>query len=678
MRTSPRLWALAAPLALLSFACAEVHPKVAEATKRADAAVAAIVAIPDKDRTFENTLGALDDIGTRLDTETSVLIFMQFVSTDANARDTARESDEFLSNWQIELGKREDLYKAVKAYADTSPKLEGEQARYLKFTMRDYRRAGMDLPKDKRDRLKDIEKELNKLGIEFEQNIAEDETRVPLTRAELRGVPKDVIDKQPQTDGVLLVGMDYPTFDGITNHCDVEATRQKVWTAYKRRGGKKNVRVLEKLVKLRAEQAQLLGFATSVDYELEPRMAKTAAAVADFYKKLRPIVRKKSAADFAEFLASKRKQTGNKTAQLYPWDYAYLKDRLLKEKYAVDEEKVREYLPVARVVDGLFKVTQSLYGLEYREITDKAAAMGFTIWHPDAKFYEVVDKEKGGVIGRFFIDLYPRPNKYTHAACWSLWERKVWPDGTVQLPLAAVVANLSKPSGDKPALLTHDEVVTFFHEFGHCLHDMLTQTKMGRFSGTSVERDFVEAPSQMFENWVWNGKVLRTFARHYKTGEPFPDKLLKGMLAAQHLGSGIESEHQFYYGIFDQRIHTVKDGKVDTTKVANDVYAEVELYKPVPEVYFHASFGHMVGYQGAYYGYMWSLVYAQDMFQRFEQLGILDPKAGQYYRSKILSRGGSMDAMDMLKDYLGREPQLDAFLRHLGLESKPAPVKGKG
>lgn len=662
------LTALGAALLVSSAPAQEVPHSIKDALKRADAAVLKIIQTPAKQRTFNNTIGALDDISVRLDNDTSMFLFMQYVSTDANTRDASRAAEEFVSNWAIELGKREDLYKAVKQYADTKPKLTGEQKRLFDFTMRDYRRSGMTLPLDKRKKLKAIEKEINKLGIEFQQNIADDETMVPMTAEELKGMPEDVLKRQKQAFGVYLVGMDGPTFNAALDYVESETARQKLWLEYKRRGGKRNVRVLEKILKQRAQASELLGYPTTVDYEVEIRMSKTSKTIKEFYEKLKPIVRKKAQKDMAEFNAAKQKHTGNPAAKLQPWDYSFYKHLLMKEKYAVDSEKVAEYFPMEAVVGGLFSITESLYGIEYKDVTANAAVLKLPIWHPDVKLYEVYDKESKKLLGRMYTDLFPRDNKYNHAACWGLRPRKTFADGTSQVPLAALVCNFTKPTADKPSLMPHDEVETFFHEFGHGLHHILSDRKYGRFSGTSVARDFVEAPSQMMENWVWSPEVLKTFTKHYKTGEPLPTDLLAGMKAARTLGSGIETEHQFYYGLVDQAFHTAKGGNIDTVKTAIDLFSEVELYEKVPEVWFHASFGHMVGYHGAYYGYQWSLVFAQDMFQRFEELGILSPAAGKYYREKILARGGSMDEMEMLKDYLGREPNLEAFLRHLGME----------
>lgn len=659
----------AACLAAMNLAAAqEVPPAVKDAVASADAEIAKIVAVPDADRSWDNTLGAFDDAMARLERATSIPIFMAHVHTDPKVRADARAGEEYLGNWYVELGQREDLYNSVKAFAAKNPTLNAEQKRMLDFALRDYRRAGMELPKEKRDRIAEIQKELNSLGIKFDGNIADDETTVPVSEAELKGVSKDVIAtlKRAGKD-MFLVTMDGPTFSAVSDSAELEPTREKIWIAYKRRGGQQNNDILKQLIKLRTELAQILGYKTFADYVLEPRMAKNAATVAKFYSDLRPIVRKKAEQDMAEFNKAKRDHTRNSKAELWPWDYSFYKARLQEKKYSVDSEKVAEYFPMEKVVEGLFSTTQSLYGLTYKDVTANAKSLGVDIWHSDVKMYEVTDKADNRLIGHFLMDLYPRPGKYTHAACWGLHSRKKWTDGRVSTPLAALVCNFTKPTADKPSLLRHDEVETFFHEFGHVLHNLLTTADTNRFAGTATARDFVEAPSQMFENWIWNAEVLNTFAAHYKTGEKLPKKMLDGMLAARNLGSGIEAEHQFYYGMVDQAYHTSPTGEVDPTKISEDLFTEVELYKRVPGVHYQTSFGHLVGYEAAYYGYQWSLVYAQDMFQRFQELGILSPEAGKYYRDKVLARGGTMDEFEMLRDYLGREPKLDAFLKHLGL-----------
>ncbi len=662
-----RSLALALVLAPGFAAAQEVPPSVTAAIAHAEAAIAKIVAVPASERTFENTLGALDDMSARLDDETSLMTFLNNVSPDAKVRASSRAAEEVIGNFGIALGKREDLYNAIKAYAATKPALQGEEKRMLEFTMRDYRRAGMDVTSEKRARLKEIEEKLNKLGIEFGQNIADDESSVSFTKAELKGVDADTLNRMTQSVGLFMAKMDGPTADEMLERCENPLSRQKFWLAFKRRGGQKNVDVLEQMIALRAEQARILGYKSFADYVLEPRMAKNAATVDRFYTELRPIVRKKSLADWNELLALKRKDTHDPKADFKPWDYSFYKSRLMRDKYAVDGRKVQEYFPMERVVDGLFKITQSLYGLEYKDVTAQADRIGKTIWHPSVKLFEVDDAKTHKLIGHFYLDMYPRAGKYTHAACWGLISHKVFMDGTVRTPTAAMVCNFNPSTISKPSLLDHGAVETFFHEFGHVLHNLLSTVRLANFSGTAVARDFVEAPSQMMENWVWEPSVLKLFARHYKTGAPLPDSLLKSMRAARNVGSGIDTEHQFFYGMMDLAYHRVASGKVDTTAISQDLYPKVELYKPVPGNLVQASFGHLVGYESGYYGYAWSLVYASDMFSRFAQLGLLSPATGAYYRSKILAKGGTEDEMAMLRDYLGREPNLAAFLKHLGM-----------
>jgi thimet oligopeptidase len=646
---------------------------VADALARAEKTVQEILAVPRGDRDFDNTVGRLDDLIAQLELDTNMTMFLAYVSTDAAEREAGERAEEDVQNWLIELEKREDLYRAVGEYADTNPRLEGEQKRLLEHTMRDYRRAGMDLEPDERDELKAIQKEITRLSIEFEKNIREDDTRVPLTRAELSGLPEQFFDNPnlKRSGDIYLVGMAYPQFLPIQDHCDNEITRKKVWLAYKRRGGKKNVRVLEQILELRGQAAQRLGYAHPADYETEIKMAKNAESVMAFYEKLRSLVRRKAERDYEELVTAKRQHTGNPDAKLYPWDSSFYINYLKKTKYAVDSEKVREYLPLDRVLDGLFSITQALYGLEYREVT---ATTNRPLWHEDVRLYEVWDEAGGDLLGEFYLDMHPREEKYSHAAQWGLAQHKVWSTGEVTKPLAALVCNFSKPTAERPSLLTHDEVETFFHEFGHCLHTLLSEARYFSFAGTSVERDFVEAPSQMFENWVWDADVLKGFARHYETGEPFPDQLLAGMLEARHLASGMLAERQFFYGLYDMSCHVSPTGVIDTTQLAHDLWnpakENVELYDPVPETFFQAAFGHLTGYQAGYYGYQWSLVYACDMFERFKELGMLSPQTGLYYREQILARGGVVDGMDLVTTYLGREPQMGPYLEHLGLEGE--------
>ena len=496
-----------------------VTATVEGAMTRADAAVAAIVATPPARRTFDNTICALDDLLSDFDTDSNGSLFMAYVHPDSGVRAAAMAAEERAMNWLIELGKREDLYAAVLSYADAASDLGGVQQRLLDHVLRDYRRDGMMLPAEQRAELMAIEKEINRLSIEFEAAIREDETIVPLTAEELAGMPASVLAAVPQVDGVYLVGMDYPTFNPLLDFCEVETTRKKVWLAYKRRGGRTNIDVLEQIIALRAKQAALLGYAHPADFETEIRMARDAATVASFYEELRPIVRRKALLDWDEFVAAKRHETGDPEATLFPWDFAYYQEVLQRDTYAVDSSEVQQYFPLERVMDGFFGITQSLFGIEYRRI---AGLGGTPLWHDEVQTWTVHDDDTGEHLGTLHLDLHPRPSKYSHAAQWGLVQRKLLPDGSIRRPVAALVCNFTRPTADRPSLLTHDEVETFFHEFGHCLHTILSESDYARFSGTGVERDFVEAPSQMLENWTWNADVLATFARHWESGEPIP------------------------------------------------------------------------------------------------------------------------------------------------------------
>ncbi len=667
MKTTRALFAAASFCLCLAAHAGPIVDLTQAVLKKADRDLAEIVKIPKANRSFENTMAAFDDISTRVDSETSLSIFMQNVSGDAKVREDALAAEEIVNNWSIDQGQREDLFRAFSELEARHLSLDQVQKRLLNFTLRDFRRAGMALPKAKRDKVAEIEKQLNKLEQDFGTNIAEDQTKLPLTTAELKGVPDDVLKRQLKFGDLIFVGLDYPTYDPVMGYCTVEATRQKLQWLYRRRGGQKNVRILEKILPLRAQEAELLSYKNPVDFYVETRMAKDSGTIKKFYDQLIPLLKKKADQDVAEFSAAKKQLSGDPKATMNPWDYAFVKNYLQKTKYAVDELKIAEYFPMQGVVDGLFHITELLYGVKMRDVTADASKLGLPIWHEDVRLYEFTDAKSGALIGHMYTDLYPRENKYNHAACWGLKVNHTTVDGKHQSPLVALVCNFSKGTSDKPSLLPHDEVVTFFHEFGHGLHGLFSQSKYGRFAGTGVARDFVEAPSQMMENWVWTPEVLKTFAKHYKTGEVIPDELVKSMVAARTLGSGIETEGQVYLGEMDQTYHLVPGGVVDTTKISQMVYERTMPYTWVPGTFPQASFGHLMGYKGAYYGYLWSLVYASDMFDRFKEIGVLSPETGAYYRSKILSRGGTMDEFEMLRDYLGREPKLDSFLKHLGL-----------
>ncbi len=632
----------------------------------ANARLAAIAALPAERRTVDNTLIAMDDVVAWLFERARMTGFLSNVSTDAEERESARMAQTDLSNWFDRVAQDETLFKALEELGSLNAPMTPEERRFFDESLRDYRRAGMGLPSDTRARLAAIDEELNDLGSDFRKNIADDDTVCLLTAEELIGVPDSFAGTLKRSGELYIVKINGPTFGYVLGYCENPATRMKIGVAAGLRGGMKNVRILEKIIALRHERATLLGYPTTAAYEIETKMAKNPETVWAFYEDLRPKLRKKALVDFEEFQNAKREHTGDPNATLGASDISFYTNWLKREKYAVDTLALRNYFPMDAVTSGMFGVYQDLFGIQFTDITEEARAAGRPLWHEDASLHQVTDVKTGEVLGEFYLDLFPREGKFNHAAQFPLRLRKVWSDGTVTKPLVALVCNFTKPTETQPSLLSHGEVETFFHEFGHCLHSILTETTLANFSGTNVARDFVEAPSQMLENWTWQPEILARFARHYETGEPLPKAMIDGMIAAKNLGSGMSNEGQVFLGMMDMRFHTDEDGTVDTTAVSEDTYRETRVFKVAKNLIRQASFGHLVGYEAGYYGYLWSSVYAQDMWSRFAD-DPMNSEVAMEYRKKVLSKGGSRDALSMVTDFLGREPNAAAFLKHLGL-----------
>ncbi|MBO9683561.1 MAG: hypothetical protein J7502_12980, partial [Flavisolibacter sp.] len=387
------------------------------------------------------------------------------------------------------------------------------------------------------------------------------------------------------------------------------------------------------------------------------------ATVWGFENNLVEKVKQKAQLDVAELLAAKKAYLKDPSVTtVEPWETSFYNNLLMVNKYSVNPETVQEYLSLDDVTEGLFKITQQLFGVKYVPVTDAS------VWHKDVKAFDVMDK--GKKIGRFYLDLFPRENKYTHAACFPIRKGKQISNG-YQLPIAALICNFNAPTADKPSLLTHAQAITFFHEFGHVLHNLLTRAALASQAGAAVKWDFVEAPSQIFENWMWDYSSVKLFAKHYKTREVLPQDLFQKMLAARNVGSGLAASLQLNYGIFDMTLHDKYDPNESktTTDVAKEVYNTVLPLKYVDGTAYHAAFGHLTGYAAGYYGYLWSKVYAEDMFSVFEKTGILNPATGGRYRNAVLSKGGTVDEMDMVKEFLGRDPNPDAFFKSLGLQA---------
>jgi thimet oligopeptidase len=438
-----------------------------------------------------------------------------------------------------------------------------------------------------------------------------------------------------------------------------EKSRFRLQLAYMNRGGAVNTDLLTQAVSVRQELAATLGYSSWADYQIEPRMAKSAATVASFLSGLKDKLAVRNRQDIDQLLAFK-KELDPKATVVNQWDQNYLAYQLQKRDYKLDNDQIREYFPADVVISGMFAVYSRMLGVDYKEIPNAK------VWAPNVKEYEIHNKKDGALIGYFYTDFFPRPGKYNHAAAFPLNMGRNMPNGKYSLPIAAIVSNLSEPANGKPSLLLHDDVETIFHEFGHIMHATLTKAPYASLSGTSVTMDFVEAPSQMLENWVWDPAIVNELSGHYLDhSKKLPPDLLQKMLSVADFQQGRFYTRQLLLASYDMSLHT-QTGTVDVTKTYEDLYRQIVGDEPIQDGHFAGTFGHLMGgYDAGYYGYLWSKVYAQDMFTVFQAGGLTSPVVGAKYRSVILENGDMKDAIDLLREFLGREPNSDAFFKYL-------------
>uniref|UniRef100_A0A3Q3E513 Neurolysin (metallopeptidase M3 family) n=1 Tax=Hippocampus comes TaxID=109280 RepID=A0A3Q3E513_HIPCM len=517
------------------------------------------------------------------------------------------------------------------------------------------RRNGLHLCGETREKIKKTSKLISELSIEFNKNLNEDNTFLLVSRQQLgRFVSGLDVD---EASGVYKVTLAYPHYFPVMKRCRDPETRRKMETAFHSRCKEANTIVLERLVALRAELAALLGYGCHANYVLEVNVAKNVTNVDAFLNALQKTLEPVGARERKYMMALKKREclTSGRCfdGRLNAWDLPYYMDQVERRKFAVDKDKLLEYFPLDAVTEGLLGIYRDLLGLRFSRV------LAASVWHQDVRVYDAHDADTGEEMGRFYLDLHPREGKYGHAACFALQPGCKVAEGGRLLPAAALVANFTKPAGGLPSLLQHHEVETYFHEFGHVMHEICSKVTFSEFSGTQVETDFVEVPSQMLENWVWEKEPLRRMSRHYKDGSAIPEPLLDKLIASRVANTGLMNLRQVVLSKVDQSLHTssTADSAAVFAKLCQDILG-VPATEGLNLFFFKliSVFGH--------------LVYSMDIyFSRFKKEGILNPKVGKEYRRIILEAGGSVDGMDMLQSFLGRAPCQDAFFQCKGLIS---------
>lgn len=589
--------------------------------------------------------------------------FMQYVHPNKEIRDSAVESSkqvaDFMNKWSMNV----DIYKSVQhAFDKFQSELEGEELLYFDRMLKSYKHRGIHLEQEKRDELEALNKELTEMSIKYSTNLNEVDDYIYFTKEQLKGVDEDFIESLDQEDGKYKVTTKYDHINKIMPYCEVEETRKELSTLFGHRGKEpfKNHELLQKSLSIRRKKAQLLGYNCYSDYVLGyNRMARSSDEVNEFLQtlteKMIPISQKD---------VSKLKEYSKKDV-LESWNLGYYSNLYKKEMLQYDQKKVQEYFPLEKLLPNLLGTFEEIFHLHIEEVELEAEKT----WHESVKCYGVYDNqnnENGQLIGHFYIDLYPRDGKYGHAAAFTLKQAYIPYSEDMcnerSTPISAMVCNFTRPTKDKPSLLTFGEVETFFHELGHIFHQLLSKNKFAMFSGTAVERDFVECPSQALENWCYEKDFLKRISSHYITNESIPDEIIEKIKENKYLFNGLHYIRQLTLAQYDMKLHS-NDENVDVEEDYNKLQDKLSPLVHNPAC-LAANFGHLMGgYESGYYGYLWSEVYAAEVFQLFKQSGnIFNREVGLHYRQSILEKGGTRTGFEMMETLLSRSPSNDAFL----------------
>ncbi|WP_456413566.1 M3 family metallopeptidase [Thiolapillus sp.] len=635
-----------------------------------DGRLKAIAGRKPEQMTFANTIAALDYAYYPVSAASYRMSVIQETSPDKRLRDAALEATKTLQKWFIDASFRQDVYQAVKTVAAAKPALKGEDAMYFKTVLRDYRRNGMELPKAQREQLQALKNRLNNLQLEFQTNITEANALVEFTREELEGVSDDFLGNKEilGDDGLYRVNANvtWQVLEVLRN-AKKEETRKRLTIARSSRAMKENTPLFTEILKTRAKIAKLLGYDNWADYRIETKMAKNGKTARDFLQNLSKGLAPKFEQELATLAGLKAAATGDDKATIHYWDIRYYRNQLKKSRYQIDTEKLKVFFELENTLSGMFSIFEELFDIKIEAV--KAPYK----WVDELRLYAVTDATSGAPLGLIYMDMFPREGKYNHFAQFGVTPGKLLPNGKYQRPVVALVCNFPPPANGKPSLLTYDHVETLFHEFGHALHSVLTQAGYLEFSGTGVPRDFVEAPSQMLENWVNNKQILDRFAVDYRDGKSkIPAETLDKMEAARLATIGAHYRRQLGFGLLDLALHMTTDEEVFDNFIAFTNKIMSDTYIQVPEnTAFVASFGHIGGgYDAGYYGYAWADAISADMASVFRQApgGLMDKTVGMRLRNEIYAVGGSREIDESIRSFLQREPSLEPFFEHIGLK----------
>ncbi|MBW3810062.1 oligopeptidase A [Aeromonas hydrophila] len=658
----------------------QVQPAVTQAIADCKQKISDVLAQRDP-HTWDSLIAPLEEVNDRLARIWSPVSHLNSVLNSEALRAAHDACLPLLSEFQTYVGQHEGLYQAYRelAESDDFPLLSGAQRKEIQNTLRDFRLSGIGLPAEAQQRYGEIQARLSELASRFSNNVLDATqgwSKLVTDEAELAGLPQSAQAAARQLaelkgkEGWLFT-LDIPSYLPVMMYADNRALRAELYEAFTTRASDQgpnagkwdNSAIMTELLALRRELAQLLGFANYAELSLATKMADKPEQVVNFLTDLAAKSLPQGKAELEEIRAFAAEQHGQR--ELAAWDLAYYAEKLKQHKFSISDEQLRPYFPASKVVKGLFEVVKRVFGMKVRE------RLGIDTWHPDVRFYDIFDAEDE-LRGSFYLDLYAREHKQGGAWMDVCLGRRYRQDGSLQKPVAYLTCNFNGPVDGKPALFTHNEVVTLFHEFGHGIHHMLTRIDVAGVAGINgVAWDAVELPSQFLENWCWESEALAFISGHHETGEPLPADLLEKMLTARNFQAAMQMLRQLEFALFDFRLHQEFD-PASTDQIPallDEVRSQVAVMTPPAFNRFQHSFSHIFagGYAAGYYSYKWAEVLSADAFSRFEEEGIFNPATGQSFLKNILEKGGSKEPMELFRAFRGREPQVDALLRHSGI-----------